>query len=178
VLPTAGFVGGVEVKVISCGVGPGADGGAGEDEDPGLGSSATTPLNAVVVAGMIVQEASGTMPADVCASVAAAACELETSFTVARRVAPSGALATARGASLPCPRTSKSPAFVVDTLAAESPLPACATSTGWDVLTPLKAMVIIETCAGGLMVALALGVELPTTSVHATSSVVEPLVAL
>jgi len=58
---------------------------------------------------------------------------------------------------------------VVVTLVGASPLPAPPPSIGCNWFTPLNAIVTIDTWVGGLTVARALGVELPTKSVQATS---------
>jgi hypothetical protein len=72
-------------------------------------------------------------------------------------------------ALLPSPRTRRSPALVVVTLGGSSPFCTLAASTGSVGLIPLNAFVSMATGAAEFSDAFALGLELPTTSVQATS---------
>jgi len=80
-------VGGIDVKVMAWDDRVGAVEGVNVE----LGSRATTPVTAVDVVGLTVQELVGVAPAVACDLVAIAACELRESFTEAPRVEPFGA---------------------------------------------------------------------------------------
>jgi len=163
--PTVGLAGGVELKVMAWGgsTGAGAD-PAGADAD----TSATTPVTAPNPDGHAPQPVVDVAPGEDTTSVAMAVSEL----SIVKSEAPLGAENNING--VPTPSTSRSPASVVVTLGGASPLTELAASMGCVGLIPLNASVIMATCVAELRVAFAIGVELPTTYVHAASWVLEP----